>query len=97
MSDKIGHFDILKVMCERNMDIRLSTLDNVTNLQLTHKGKDTKITIGFYGNVLDGIYHGKFIGGMLLCDKEQYFEIKAELEQRPAPAVGTAQGGVKDE
>lgn len=80
MSDKVGHFDILKVMCERNLDIRLSPLDNVTDMQLTHKGKDTRITIGFYGNVLMGIYSGKFIGGMLLCDKDQYFKIKEELE-----------------
>lgn len=80
MSEKVGHFDICKVMCERNMDIRLSTLDNITNMQLTHKGKDTNITIGFFGNVLAGIYSGKFIGGLLLCDKEQYFKIKEELE-----------------
>jgi hypothetical protein len=81
VSDKVGHFDILKVMCERNMDIRLSPLDNVTNLQLVHKGKDTNVTIGCQGNVLHGIYTGKFVGGLLLCDKEQYFKIKEELEK----------------
>lgn len=81
MGDKVGHFDILKVMCERNLDIRLSTLDNITNMRLTHKKKDTDITIGFFGDVLNGILKGKFIGGLLLCDKEQYFKIKEELER----------------
>jgi hypothetical protein len=81
MSDKAGHFDILKAMCERNMDIRLSPLDNVTHMKLVHKDRDTQVTIGVGGNVLMGIYDGKFIGGLILCDKTQYFKIKEELEK----------------
>ena len=77
----IGHFDICKVMANRNMDIRLSTLDNITNMRTTHKGKDTNVTIGVYGNVISEIMAGKLIGGLLLCNKEQYFAVKAELEE----------------
>jgi hypothetical protein len=86
MSDKVGHFDVCKAMCERNLDIRLSTLENVTNMRLTHKKRDTDITIGFQGDVLNGILKGKFIGGLLLCDAEQYQAVKEELEKRRAGA-----------
>ena len=75
---KIGTFDVLKVMCERNMDIRLSTLDNVTELRKVKAG--TRITIGFYGDVVSGIALGKFVGGLLLANNEQFQAIKKELE-----------------
>ena len=83
---KIGTFDVLKVMCERNMDIRLSTLDNVTYLRKVKAG--TQITIGFGGDVVAGVAKGQFIGGMLLVDKEQFNALKRELEalaEQPAP------------
>lgn len=82
---KIGHFDICKEMAHRGLDIRLSTLDNITNMALVHKKRDTNITIGVSGDVLNPIFRGKFIGGLLLCDKEQYFAIKKELEASDDP------------
>jgi hypothetical protein len=75
---KVGTFDVLKVMCERNMDIRLSTLDNVIQLRKVKKG--TNITIGFHGDVVSAIALGKMIGGMLLVDNEQFKTVKKELE-----------------
>jgi hypothetical protein len=81
MSKRIGHFDILKRMSEKSRDIRMSPIANITNLQVVHKGRDTKITIGFGGNVLTGICNGDLIGGLILTDKKQYFETKAELER----------------
>jgi hypothetical protein len=64
---KIGTFDVLKEMSERNMDVRLSTLDNITNLEL--KKGNTFIRIGMSGDVLQGLAHGKFVGGFLIADK----------------------------
>lgn len=78
---KVGTFDVLKVMCERNMDIRLSTLENVTNLRKVKRG--TQITIGFYGDVVAAIANGKFVGGLLLADNEQFRAVQEELEEIP--------------
>lgn len=74
----IGTFDVLKVMCERNLDIRLSTLDNVTQAMKTKRG--SKVTIGVAGDVVTGIAMGKYCGGLLLADSKQFNEIKKELE-----------------
>jgi hypothetical protein len=75
---KVGTFDILKTMCDRNLDVRLSTLDNVIQLRKVKAG--TNITIGFYGDVVAGITVGKFVGGLLLADNEQFQAIRKELE-----------------
>lgn len=76
----VGHFDICKEMARRNMDIRLSPLDNVSNMRLVNKKRDTEITIGISGDVINPIFRSKFVGGLMLCDKEQYFAVKKELE-----------------
>jgi hypothetical protein len=78
----VGHFDICKEMCKRNMDIRMSTLDNVTNLQYSNRTKGTTVSIGVDGNIVAAIgIHQKFVGGLLLCDREQYMALKKELEE----------------
>jgi len=83
MSDtrKVGTFDVLKAMSNRGMDVRLSTLDNITDLEL-RKG-NSFIRIGCSGDVVTGISKGKFIGGFLIADKDQWNQIKAELEREP--------------
>jgi hypothetical protein len=83
MSDKtkqIGTFDVLREMCARKMDVRLSTMDNVTNMTYSKTGKCTKVTIGVDGDVLNPIWRGQLVGGLLLADKDQFFEIKEILE-----------------
>jgi hypothetical protein len=86
-SGKVGHFDICKAMAMENQDIRIAGLENITNLQATKQG-DTKITIGFPGNVIAAIaLEQKFIGGLMLIDKKQYFatrdRLQAELDSKP--------------
>jgi hypothetical protein len=76
----VGHFDICKEMAKRGMDIRLSTLENVTNLSYSGRTKSTTISIGIYGNLVGAIFSGKFVGGLLLCDQKQYFALKRELD-----------------
>lgn len=80
-SRAIGHFDICKEMAKRSMDIRLSPLDNIANMKLVNKKRDTEITIGIEGDMLNPIFRGKYVGGLLLCNKEQYFQLKEELER----------------
>lgn len=82
---KIGTFDILKAMTDRNMDVRLSTLDNITHLEL--KKGNTFIRIGMSGDVLQGLAKGKFVGGFLIADAEQWKQIKEELDCRGAAGL----------
>ena len=78
---EVGHFDICKEMAKRGMDIRMSLLENVTNLRYSNRNKGTTVSIGVDGKVVTPIFQGKFVGGLLLCDKEQYFSVKRELEE----------------
>jgi hypothetical protein len=77
-SKKVSNFDVLKVMCERNMDVRLSTLDNVREARKIKGG--SQIKIGIAGDVVTGIALGKFVGGLLIADKEQSNQVKLEME-----------------
>lgn len=74
----ISNFDVLKEMGKRNLDIRLSPLDNITRLQRTKAG--TQVTIGVAGDVVAalGVNH-KFVGGLLLADREQFESVRAEM------------------
>lgn len=76
---KVGHFDICKEMAKRGMDIRISLLENVTNMSYSKRSKGTTVSIGIDGNIIEPLMHGKLVGGLLLCDKEQYFAIEKEL------------------
>jgi hypothetical protein len=77
---KVSSFDVLKRMSEQNLDIRLATSKNLVNMQTTHKGKDTNITIGVAGNVIGAIYHNELHLCLLIWNKEQFAQIKAEME-----------------
>jgi len=76
---KVGHFDICKVMAAENLDIQIAPLENVTNLRKVKAG--TQVTIGVGGDVVAAIgLENKYVGGLLLCNREQYFAIKERLE-----------------
>jgi hypothetical protein len=61
------------------MDIQMAPLDQVRNLRKVKAGTD--VTIGVAGDVVAAIgLEQKYIGGLLLANKEEYFQIKAELE-----------------
>ena len=83
MSYNVGHFDICKEMARRGMDIRMSLLENVTNLRYSKHTKGTTISIGIDGNLVADIgLKNKFVGGLLLCDREQYFAVQEELVEK---------------
>lgn len=78
---KVGHFDICKVMAERNMEIKIGPLENVSNLRKVKAG--TQVTIGIAGDEVAAIgLENRYVGGLLLCNREEYFAIKKELEQQ---------------
>lgn len=80
---RAGHFDICKEMARRGLDIRMSMLENVTNLSYSNRTKGTTVSIGVDGNLIGSIYNNQFVGGLLLCDKKQYMEIAEELNKEP--------------
>lgn len=79
---KVGLFDVLKAMSERNLDVRLSPLDNVTHLRKV--GAGTNVTIAFAGDVVGPIAEGKLVGGLLLADLSQFEDVRKELEAESA-------------
>jgi hypothetical protein len=81
MSDqRVSMFDILKTMSEENQDVRLAPLGNISYLRKVRAG--TNITIGVAGDVVAAIgIHGRFVGGLILADKEQYRATEARLRR----------------
>lgn len=76
----INHFDVLREMGKRNLDVRLAPLDNITNLKKVRAG--TQVTIGVAGDVVAAIgIEGRFVGGLILADKTQFEALKAEMEK----------------
>ena len=80
MSREVGHFDICKAMAVEGQDIRVAPLENVVRLRKVKAG--TQVTIGVEGDLVADIWKGKFVGGLLLIDREQYFAMKRELESQ---------------
>jgi hypothetical protein len=76
---RVGHFDICKAMSLEDQDISIAPLDNITNLRKVKAG--TQITIGVAGDKVAAIaLENKYVGGLLLINREQYFATKARLE-----------------
>ena len=78
---KISSFDVLKRMCEDNLDIRLATSENLRHMNAVHKGRDTDITIGVAGNVIGAIMNNELHLCLLIWNKEQYRATKAKIEK----------------
>ena len=76
---KISSFDVLKRMSEDNLDIRISTSENLTNMNAVHKGKDTDITIGVAGNVIGAVMNNELHLCLLIWNKEQYRQTKDKI------------------
>lgn len=75
----VNSFDVMKRMGERSGKIQLAPLSNITNLQKVKAG--TKITIGVEGDVVADIgLHGKFVGGLILADKEEFRATEREMQ-----------------
>jgi hypothetical protein len=81
-ADKAGHFQICSEMAKRNMDIRMSLLENVTHLSYSKRTQGTTVSIGIDGNLVGAIAKGDFVGGLLICNKEQYLALQKELDER---------------
>lgn len=74
----VNNFDVLRAMGDAEQDIRVAPLSNVIYMQRTKKG--TQITIGVDGDVVAGLAKGRFVGGLILADKEQFEAMRRALE-----------------
>lgn len=74
----VSPLEILRVMCERNMDIRMAPLDNILRMQTVKAG--AQITIGADRQTMDALTKGGCVGGLLVANGAQYAALKAELE-----------------
>ena len=81
MAKLIHNLEVLRVMSERNMDIRLAPLNNI--LRARHTKHGTQVTISVEGNVVGSIVNGTVVGGFILANKEQFDALKTELEAAP--------------
>jgi hypothetical protein len=77
---KISSFDILKRMNQEDLDIRLSTSENLRHMNAVHKGKDTDITISVAGNVIGAVMNNELHLCLLVWNKEQFRATKAKIE-----------------
>jgi hypothetical protein len=75
----INNFDVLKEMGKRNLDIRLTPLGNIGNMRKVKAGTD--VTIGVAGDVIAELLSEKFVGGLIMADKVQFDQVKAEMEK----------------
>lgn len=78
----VNNFDVMKLMGERNLDIQLAPLGNVLRVHKVKAG--TQVTIGVGGDVVAGIADGRFVGGLILADQEQFHRLKQEMEAEDA-------------
>jgi hypothetical protein len=58
--------------------LKLAPMSNIMQARKVKAG--TKVTIGVEGNVVAQILTRQFVGGLILCDRSRYEEVKAEME-----------------
>ncbi len=77
---KVTSFDVLKVMSERNMKIKMFPRDNVTNIWNGKNGGTIQMQVDpeTAGNLMTD---KPMIFGLLVADSAEFARVKAELEQ----------------
>ena len=74
----VSNFDVLKRMSAENLDIRLSTSENILRMNKAKAG--TQITFGVSGDVLNAIYRNELHCCLLIWNKQQFIDTKAKIE-----------------
>lgn len=79
MSYTISAIDVFKRMVDTDdPKIELAPLGaNLLNLKKVKHG--TEVTMGVSGDRVGSIYTGKYVGGLILADKQRFEEVKAEM------------------
>lgn len=77
---KANHFDVLKVMSARDLEIMFGP--DILRINKVKAG--TQVTVGIAGDLVARIADGELHGGLMLWNVAQFKAIKAELEAREA-------------
>ena len=76
---KINNFDVLKRMCEENMDIRVTPISSALRVKKVTGGMH--VTFGVNGdNVLYKMLTGGFGGSLMLVDRKSFDALKEKME-----------------
>ena len=76
----VSLFEVFTRMADTDdKKLMLAPLTNITQARAVKAG--TNITIGFPGNVCGQIMNDDFIGGLLLCDRKHFNEIREAMEK----------------
>lgn len=82
MKHVIGAFEVFCRMVQTDdRALKLAPLSNVIEARAVKAG--TQVTIGVGGNIVGQILHDEFVGGLLLCDRKRFEELRAEMEREP--------------
>ena len=86
---EVSNFDVLKRMSKDNLDIRLSTSENLLDMKKVKAG--TQLTFGVSGDVLNPLFRNDLHCCLLIWDKKQFAATKKELEAETASISFTRQ------
>ena len=95
MSEQTNSFDILKVMGQRNLDIRgFNLYQNMVHIQICGKGKNEygKLTLTIDPNTAQQLMNdsmsGKssLIGMLVVADRNQFESVKKDLTKEGEPS-----------
>lgn len=73
---KVNHFDVIRVMAERDLEIMFGP----DILQMNKVKAGTQVTVGLPGDLVFRIADGQLRGGLMLWNKEQFDAITEELQ-----------------
>ena len=80
-TSKIHPFDVFKALSDENSPgIKLAPLANITKARKDKLG--TVVSIGCAGDLVAGIMEGRYRGGLILCDRDEYMRMEKELEEK---------------
>lgn len=89
---KVHPFDVFKALVEEdNKGIHLAPLNNIIRARKVKAG--TEVTIGVAGDMVAPIMEGRYRGGLILCDRDEYVTVEKELEEAAEVAVSVQQIG----
>ena len=75
----VHHFDVLKEMGLRGLDVRVTPLSNVVTARRTRGGAELLIYVRGKTVIL-GLGNNAYVGGLVLADAKQFEKVKKELE-----------------
>lgn len=77
---KVSNLAVFARMADSDdQELKFAPLSNIIEAQADKRG--TKIVIGFGAHVVAQILRDELVGGLFLCDRKRFEEVKAEMER----------------